>query len=51
MSYVYILSEQIVLPDSSISVGQKIMENAIIEKLRWDILVDFQTMCLLPFTF
>ena len=36
---------QIVLPDRSILVGQKMVENAKSEKFKWDILCDFQTMC------
>ena len=35
---------QTVLPDRSISIGQKLVENAKIEKFKWDILGDFQTM-------
>ena len=35
---------QTVLPDRSILVGQKLVENAKIEKFKWDILGDFQTM-------
>ena len=38
---------QTVLPDRSILVGQKLVENAKIEKLNWDILGDFQTLCIL----
>ena len=37
---------QTVLPDRSILTGQKLMENAKIEKLRCDILGDFQTLWL-----
>ena len=33
------------LPDRSIWIGQKLVENAIIEKFKWDILSDFLTMC------
>ena len=35
---------QIVLPDRSILIRQKSVENAKIEKLKWDILGDFQTL-------
>ena len=34
------------LPDGSSLKGQKFMENAKIEKLKCDILGDFQTLCL-----
>ena len=34
---------QTVLPDRSLIIGQKLMENAIIEKFKWDIMDDFQT--------
>ena len=37
---------QTVLPDRSIQIGQKLVENGRIEKLKWDILGDFQTLCL-----
>ena len=33
------------LPDRSISIGQKLVENAKIERLKCDILGDFQTLC------
>ena len=33
------------LPDRKVSMGQKLAENAKIEKLKSDILGDFQTMC------
>ena len=33
-----------VLPDRSVLIGQKLMENAKIETLTWDILGDFQTL-------
>ena len=36
---------QTVLPDRSVLIGQKSMENAKIKKFKWDILDDFQTMC------
>ena len=36
---------QTVLPDRSISIGQKLVENAKIENLKCDILGDFQTLC------
>ena len=31
------------LPDRSLSIGKKMMENAKIEKFKWDILGDFRT--------
>ena len=34
-----------VLPDRLILIGQKLVENAKIEKLKCDILSDFQTLC------
>ena len=37
--------EQTVLPDRSILIGQKLMKNAQIEKWKWDIFSDFQTLC------
>ena len=37
---------QTVLPDSSILIGQKLAENAKIEKLECVILGDFQTVCI-----
>ena len=36
---------QTVLPDRSILIGQKLVENAKIENLKCDILGDFQTLC------
>ena len=38
------------LPDRSVLIGQKLVENAKIEKFKCDILGDFQTLCegLLP---
>ena len=36
---------QTVLPNRSILIGQKLMENAKIEKFKCDILGDFQTLC------
>ena len=36
---------QIVLPDKSILIGQKLMENAKMPKFKCDILSNFQTMC------
>ena len=33
------------LPDRSISIGQKLVENAKIERFKCDILGDFQTLC------
>ena len=38
---------QTVLPDRSVLKGQKLVENAKIEKLKCDILSNFQTMCTL----
>ena len=35
---------QTVLPDRSVLIGQKLVENAKIKKMKWDILGDFQTM-------
>ena len=35
---------QTVLPDRSVLIGQKLVENAQIEKFKCDILGDFQTM-------
>ena len=37
---------QTVLPDRSDFIGQKLVENAKIEKFKWDILSNFQTMCI-----
>ena len=59
-SYVYILMEQkliqngnngpfcgqTVLPDRSVLIGQKLVENAKIKKIKCDILCNFQTVCL-----
>ena len=36
---------QTVLPDRSLLIGQKFMENAKIKKFKWDILDDFHTLC------
>ena len=36
---------QTVLPDRSVLIGQKLVENAKIEKFKCDILSNFQTMC------
>ena len=36
---------QTVLPDRSVLIGQKLVENAKIQKFKCDILGDFQTMC------
>ena len=36
---------QTVLPERSILIGRKLLENAKIEKLKCDILDDFQTLC------
>ena len=33
------------LPDKSVLIGQKLVENAKIEKFKCDILDDFQTLC------
>ena len=33
------------VPDKSLLIGQKLVENAKIQKFRCDILGDFQTMC------
>ena len=33
------------LPDKSLLIGQKMLENAKIEKLKCDIFSDFQTLC------
>ena len=33
------------LPDRSVLIGQKLVENAKIQKFKCDILDDFQTMC------
>ena len=37
---------QTVLPDRSVLIGQKLLENAKIQKLKWNILSNFQTMWL-----
>ena len=37
---------QIVLPDRSVLIGQKLVENAKIQKYKCDILSNFQTMCM-----
>ena len=37
---------QTVLPDRSVLIGQKLVGNAKIQKLKCDILSNFQTMCL-----
>ena len=36
---------QTVLPDMSVLIGQKLMENDKIQKFKCDILSNFQTMC------
>ena len=36
---------QTVLPDMSVLIGQKLVENAKIQKFKCDILSNFQTMC------
>ena len=36
---------QTVLPDMSLLLGQKLVLNAKIGKIKWDILGDFQTLC------
>ena len=33
------------LPDRSVLIGQKLVENVKIQKFKWDILGDFQTLC------
>ena len=33
------------LPDMSVLIGQKLVENAKIQKFKCDILIDFQTIC------
>ena len=38
---------QTVLPDRSILIGQKLMENAKIQKFKCDISSNFETMCIL----
>ena len=35
---------QTVLPDRSVLIGQKLVKNAKVQKLKWDILSNFQTM-------
>ena len=42
---------QTVLQDRSILKGQKLVENAKIKKIKWDILGDFQTMCAIKVSF
>ena len=37
--------DQTVLPDRSVLIGQKLVENAKIQKFKFDILSNFQTMC------
>ena len=37
---------QAVLPDRSVLIGQKLVENAKIKKFKCDILDDFQTLCI-----
>ena len=37
------------LPDRSVLIGQKLVENAKIEKFKCDILSNFQTLCMLSF--
>ena len=37
---------QTVLPDRSVLIGQKLVENAKIQKFKCDILDDFQTLCI-----
>ena len=36
---------QTVLPDRSLLIGQKLVENAKVKKFKCDILSDFQTLC------
>ena len=38
-------NSQIVLPDRSHLIGQKLAENAKISNFKWDILIYFQTLC------
>ena len=38
-------SGQRVLPERSLEIVQKFVENAKIEKFKWDILSDFPTLC------
>ena len=38
---------QIVLPDRSLLIGQKLVENVKIEKFKSDIMSNFQTLCFL----
>ena len=40
-----VYENQSVLPDRSLIIGKKLIENAKIEKFRCDILGDFQTLC------
>ena len=42
---------QIVLPDRSVLIGQKLVENAKIQKFKCDIFSDFQTLCICPSIF
>ena len=42
---------QTVLPDGSLLIGQKLVENAKIQKCKCDILSNFQTMCMNDFQF
>ena len=37
--------DQTELPDKSVLIGQKLVENAKIDKFKCDILGDFQTLC------
>ena len=39
---------QTVLPERSVFIGQKLMENAKIEKFKWDILSNIQTLNFCP---
>ena len=36
---------QPVLPDRSVLIGQKLVENAKVKRFKWDILSNFQTTC------
>ena len=40
---------QTVLPDMSVVIRQKMVEKAKLQKFKWDILGDFQTMCSFEF--
>ena len=42
---------QIAIPDRSTIIRQKMVENAKIEKFKWDFLGDFQTQCTIDYLF